>query len=65
MSTDEQRPTEPRVERVKNGWHAVAAGLAVKGDSEAEARERFEAAVAKDAELRARDPSRSHFANPY
>jgi hypothetical protein len=56
MDADEQPRIEPRVEPIKNGWHALAPGLAVRGDSEDDAREKFRAAVARDAELRARDP---------
>ena len=56
MDADEHR-IEPRVEPIKNGWHALAPGLAVRGDSEDDARERFNAAVEKDAELRARAAS--------
>jgi hypothetical protein len=49
----------PVVEPVKNGFHALsrALNLAVWGGTEDEARERFEVAAAKAAEIRARpDP---------
>jgi hypothetical protein len=49
----------PAVEPVKNGFHALSRdlNLAVWGATEDEARERFEAAAAKAAEIRARpDP---------
>jgi hypothetical protein len=46
----------PIVEPVKNGFHALSRelNLAVWGSTEDEARERFEAAAAKAAEIRAR-----------
>jgi hypothetical protein len=52
--------TEPDVKPVQNGWHALSRelNLAVWGKTEDQARQRFEEAVAKAAELRAR-PARS------
>ena len=47
---------EPKVEPVRNGWHALSATLhlAVWGQTEDEARAAFKEAVERDEEIRSR-----------
>jgi hypothetical protein len=47
---------EPVVVPIKNGWHAGSAvlNITVRGDSPEDARQRFDVAVRKAAELRAK-----------
>jgi hypothetical protein len=52
--------SEPVVLPIKNGWHAgsIALNITVRGATPEEARQRFEAAALRAAELRARSEAR-------
>lgn len=52
----EKEIPSPTIEPIKNGWHALSRelNLAVRGESEQDARERFREAAQKAAEIRAR-----------
>jgi hypothetical protein len=54
--TSDEKPIEPVVKPIQNGWHALSRemNLAVWGKTEDEARANFALAAAKAEELRAR-----------
>lgn len=60
-TVDLMETTEPKIEPVKNGWHALSPTLhlAVWGATENDARAAFVEAVERDTEIRSRPALRS------